>query len=218
MTGRAPPISAEWIDALAGTLDVFRSLVLEPRVVEAWSNASELHGYTVGGIAGHVLSLMVGLEQRVEAGPADIDVIPYRDWYGSALRSTEVHPGLIDVGEHLAAAGPETVAADLAAIGVQIGRCLRRTRRDFVIPLASVVGAGVRLDDFLRTRFVEITVHADDVGASTGVPRPDFAPPAWTLAAGVLTEIAGVRGDDADFVLAFSRPGRHPSDDRVAGA
>ena len=169
MTGPAPTIEGAWISALRRSLGVFGALVLEPRVRAVWSEESSLPGYTVGGIAGHVLSLMVGLQRRIEARDVGFEIIRYSEWYGSALSSREMHAGLIQVGEELATCGPLRLAADLEATGEGLAQCLRDSTTDFVIPLASFPGAGVRLDDFLRTRFVEITVHADDVAASVGL-------------------------------------------------
>ena len=212
MTGRAPKIEGEWISALRRSLGLFGALVLEPRVREVWSDESCLPGYTVGGIAGHVLSLMVGLQRRIEARDFEVETIRYSEWYGSALSSREMHAGLIRMGEELATRGPLRLAADLEATGEGLARCLRESTTDLVVPLASLPGAGVRLDDFLRTRFVEITVHADDVAASVGLGCPDFPATAWALAAEVLSETSGRQGAGARFVLTTSRPDRPRSD------
>jgi hypothetical protein len=61
-------IAGEWIAGLGESLAVFSALVLQRPVVDAWPSPSKLDGYTVGGIAGHVLSLMVGLQMRIETG------------------------------------------------------------------------------------------------------------------------------------------------------
>lgn len=216
VTDRSPTIAEEWITALSESLAVFGALVLERRVVEAWSAASVLPGYTMGGIAGHVLSLMMGLQRRIEAQEAEVHTIPYSDWYGTALASSESHAGLIQMGEELAARGPARLGADLRAVGETLAPSLSGARADRVIPLASVPGAGVRLDDFLRTRFVEIIVHADDVAVSVGIDCPTFPALAWTIAAGVVSETTTDVGGGAEFVLAASRPGRVPLSDHAS--
>lgn len=208
VTDRSPTIPQEWTAALREALGVFGELVLEPSVTAAWSHESDLPGYTVGGLAGHVVTLMVGLERRIESGGAPVTTIPYVSWYAPALSSGGGHAGLIEAGEEVAARGPAKVAAELQATGARLERRIRTASCDLVIPLASVPGAGVRLDDFLRTRFVEITVHADDIASSVGLPCPGFPPAAWALAAGVVSEAMQVEGSGAAFVLDATRPGR----------
>lgn len=88
MTDRSPTITEDWIAALQQSLGVFGALVLDDQVAAAWSESASLPGYTVGGIAGHVLSLMIGLQVRVEAQGADVETIPYSQWYGAALSTT----------------------------------------------------------------------------------------------------------------------------------
>jgi uncharacterized protein (TIGR03083 family) len=195
----------EWIDGLRDALGVFGALVVEPAVVESWSTPSALPGYTVGGIAGHVLSLIVGMEKRIESGTRDADAIPYTQWYGGALSGTAVDSRLISAGEELAAAGPKEVAASFVKAKERLPRFLRRTPRDFVVPLASVPGSGVVLTDFVRTRFVEIAVHGNDIAVSVGLPRPAFPPIAWTVAAEVVAETTRAHGAGADFVITMSR-------------
>lgn len=208
MASRSPAIDADWITALQQSLAVFRTLVLDSRVTQAWSDDGSLPEYSVGGIAGHVLSLMLGLQRRIDAPEVDVDTIPYSQWYGLALSSTERHAGLIEEGQKLATRGPVRLAADLEVAGEQLAQRLQSVRSDLTIPLASVPGKGVRLDDFLRTRFVEITVHGDDIAVSVELDTPGFPSMAWALAATVISETTSNEGEGAKFVLAASRSGR----------
>lgn len=196
------------IEALGESAVVFAGLVRAPAVVDGWTAPSALEGYTVGGIAGHVLSLFVGLQARLDSGPGSVSAVGLTDWYGQAL-APAVHTGLMEVGEDLAAAGPAAVADQLEQTGAELGDRLRAASPDVLIPLASFPGAGVPLDAFLRTRFVEIVVHADDVAASVGLPCPTFPSPAWSLAAGVITETVQPVGDDPAAILRVARPTRH---------
>ncbi|MBI2703935.1 MAG: hypothetical protein HYX32_01395 [Actinobacteria bacterium] len=65
------------------------------------------------------------------------------------------------------------------------------------------------MDDFLKTRFVEIIIHADDIAVSVGLDTPDFPATAWAAAAAVVSDTTTNEGEGAEFVLASSRPGRH---------
>lgn len=211
MSGDEPRLGEHWLVALEGAFRAFGKLIVHPTVVAAWTETSILVGYTVGGIAGHVLSLAVGLESRLETDPPAVEVIPYEDWYRvAALPSTvgTLHKGLIDAGEALASRGPERVNADLARVRGALLQRLREVPSDRTIPLASVPGAGVRLDDFLRTRFLELVVHADDIATSAGVTGPQLPVTAWAVAATVVAETSGVPGAGDEYVLRMCRPDR----------
>lgn len=202
----------EWLDALDDALRAFGDLVVSPSVAATWTNLSCLDGYTIGGIGGHVLSLVIGLQLRLEADhPEHVAVVHYEDWYRTAVVSAPdapLHTGLIEVGEKLAAQGPHHLGAELDRTSGTLISELRSARRDRPIPLASMPGAGVPLEDFTRTRFVEILVHADDIAASAGIACPRFSPTAWLIAASVVSETSGVSGAGPQYVLQTCRPGR----------
>ncbi len=208
MPSESPAVSERWTSTLKQSLNVFARLVREPQVRHAWTNSSTLPGYTVGGIAGHVLSLMLGLQQRLDSRPADVEVVPYDQWYGPALATKAQYDDLIEVGERLAARGPDRIANDLEVVGDQLAQTLKHTTSQVTIPLNSLPGKGVNLTDFLRTRFVEITVHGDDIAVSVDLDTPDFPATAWTIAASVISEQPPTNADDAAVVLAATRPGR----------
>lgn len=52
MTDPGGGIAEEWLEALAESLDVFERFVQDPQVMDAWTTASTLDGYTVGGNKG----------------------------------------------------------------------------------------------------------------------------------------------------------------------
>jgi hypothetical protein len=210
-----PPIPDAWLAALAASLEVFARLVEDPQVSHTWSTASNLDGYTAGGIAGHVLSLIEGLQGRLEAGAVEVRPISQADWYRSALAGGARHDALIAVGEALAEDGPAALAARLRSAADALVHALRHAPRDQLVPLASIPGAGVRLDEFVMTRFVEITVHADDIATVVGLPSPTFRALAWELGAQVMADVSGTAGEvaqrvgarsAADTVRAASRP------------
>lgn len=208
MTSDSRSIDPDWIEALQQSLAAFGTLVIDDRVSQAWANHSRLAGYTIGGIAGHVLSLMMGFQRRIEAPEVDVEIIPYLQWYGPAVSSNERHARLIEAGQVLASRGPDRLAADLELVAEQLGHTLRDATSDLAVPLASIPGKGVCLVDYLRTRFVEITVHGDDIAVSIELVVPAFPPMAWALAAGVISETTSTEGEGAEMVLAATRPGR----------
>lgn len=108
-------------------------------------------------------------------------------------------------------AGGRRRRSDLDATGVVFEERLRAATADLLIPLVSLPGAGVRLGDFLRTRFVELVVHADDIAASTrGRRYPEFPKLACERAESVVAETMAIDGErsGARSVLTAARPGR----------
>jgi hypothetical protein len=218
-SSRQERIAGEWIEALHTSLTGFGSLVVEDRVVAAWSDPSVLEGYSVGGIAGHVLGLMQRLHQvLVDDEPTDLEPIRYQDWYGAGPgewgQGSKLGHLLVRLGESAAEDGPHAVAARLASTTDALSAALNERRRDRLFPLASVPGSAVRLDDFLRTRFVEIIVHADDIAVSAGVPTPAFPRVAWQLAFSVLADAAAERDNRLGLMRTLTRPDRSPGQPR----
>ena len=139
-----------------------------------------------------MLGLMQALQYRLSSAEPVAEVIPYAAWYGGAFSDSDadLHSALIAFGEDAASSGPTGVVRDLEACASALERLLEGAAPECLIALASVKGnAAVRLDDFLRTRFVEITVHADDIASSVGVATPDFPAVAWELTIGVLAAL-----------------------------
>ena len=62
----------------------------------------------------------------------------------------------------------------------------------------------MRLDDYLVTRIVELTVHADDLSTSVGL-APTLPPAALASAVQALVDIARVRHGDLAVLRALSR-------------
>jgi len=195
VTDETALLRADLVDAFAESIAVFGELALDPLVGRSWTDPSPLAGYSVGGVVGHVLSLMVGFHHRLSAPVEAVDLIPYIEWYGPTLRSDQPHQDLIDMGEKLAGIGPHAVPAQLADVSGALIGALRAVPAGLAVPLRSRPGSGVGVEDFLRTRFVEVVVHANDLASGAGLPRPRFSELARAVVADVLAEAsAGVDG------------------------
>jgi hypothetical protein len=67
------------------------------------------------------------------------------------------------------------------------------------------------LGDFLRTRILELVVHADDLAVSVGVATPEFAPETFEIATCILARLAAKRHGQASLVRALARAERAPA-------
>lgn len=154
-------------------------LIARPEVVARWDEPSALEGMTVGALCAHL----------VRAAGA---VLAYLDRTDPATEPSATVPLLTPVTYfHAAIDSPiheqiKTVSATEASAGHPqvLARCrevVDEMRRRFATePSTRLVGAlGGRLltlDDFCRTRLIEVLLHLDDVAASVGVPRPETDP------------------------------------------
>ena len=160
-------------DALAAFLDAASTAlhVLErPELAERWRQDSVLPQLGAAALAGHLVRGMTTVEQYLDGPePAGAGFSAAR-YFHTVIRSADIndpaHQAIRDRGAEAAAGGPAALAGDA---GAALGRLSSR--------LAGV-GAGRRLrvagglvmtlDEYLRTRVVELVIHADDLAASLG--------------------------------------------------
>lgn len=191
----------------------FRTVVASHDVAAAWTRNSVLEGYTVGGIAGHVTGLLERLRQVLEQqGTAPLEVVRYTEWYG---RTAETRDGrstlerrLIEAGEAAASPGPDALIASFDTTKDRLRERLADADGSLIVPLASIPGAGVWLQDFVRTRIVELVVHTDDLNVSIGRSPHSHAQEVWDITLGVLAQLAAVRYPPVEVVRAFARTDR----------
>jgi len=117
------------------------------------------------------------------------------------------------VGERI-----KQVSADESSIGHQAtaARCVdiaaELTRRLADEPEDRLIGAlGGRmltLDDFCRTRLIEVLIHLDDLAVSVGEPRPDTNPLGMTIVIDIVSSIARHVHGDWKVIYALARSER----------
>lgn len=180
-----------------------------PPVVEAvaadWERPSALEGWTVGGLAGHfaraISTVVRYLDAAAPSGGTVVDAAGYFLYLDT--EDPALARGVLERGIEAGAAGPEAVA--------------RRAREDLVSVTTAVEGAAatrqvsvfgglvMSLDEYLRTRLVEIVVHHDDLVASVGRPLPALDDRAVEEALAVLVEMAERRHGAMPLVRALTR-------------
>lgn len=84
---------------------------------------------------------------------------------------------------------------------------------DRLLDLRPIVPIAIRLDDFLRTRVMELVVHADDLATSVGVDPPQPSASAATMAIESLMATARATHGDLAVIRALAR--RERSDANV---
>ena len=199
--------------ALLASLPPTAALLRDPAVAGAWSSPSDLPGYTVGGLSGHLVRAVGRLEQVLDLEPPTGEVAAFTDWYLANRFDTPADIDdtfaafLRDDGEELGQRGPEALADELDAVG---SRLAERLAREPAVRHVNAVRTTkpVRLVDYLESRVLEVVVHADDVATSVGIDPPEFEPVVLEVAAGFLLQLARARSGDLAVVRAMTRSQR----------
>jgi hypothetical protein len=205
------PLRQAYLFAAASAAD----LLADPAVAEAWTKPSALEGFTVGGLAGHLAGQVLFVPHTLELGTPAEAPIPLLDHYTrvtwiDAGVDAEVNVGIRETGERRSTAGAAALAAEVAATTRDLHTVLAAEPEDRVVqPPAGPWG--LRLDDFLVTRMMEIAVHSDDLAYSVGIPTPELAPSIVDPVLALLSALAARRHGTPALLRALTRAERAPA-------
>jgi len=193
------------VQAVEATIPLFASGALSTR----WEEPSVLPHFSVRGLAGHLLRAPTVVEAYLDGPPppARAPLITAAAYYVDALSDSDIegdaHTLVRARGEEAAAGGPSVVAGEWEAA------CERLRSRLATEPPNRRVQVYrnhvLLLDEYLRTRLVELCVHADDLAASLGVAPPALPEAATEVAIATLVEVARQRRGDLAVLRALTR-------------
>lgn len=160
------------VDAYLGAVDWLRSILGRSEVADAWPERSAVADYTVGGIAAHAVHGVLWLEQLLkDPEPAGLRRVTIVEFFGTnRVDGPDDHDSLSAslraAAEAFALAGASAVnAACTVSRDVLVG-LLKTASADQAVPVIRLAGGQVSLEDYLRTRVLEVVVHGDDVASS----------------------------------------------------
>ena len=167
-------------------------LVGRPEVARRWDEPSALDGMTVGALAAHLARQVTRVPEVLSSPVPDERPVPLIEHY---LRSAwaggdeDANRGIRERAAVDAAEGPkEALARALEALGTARADLPSEPAERWVRP--PWLAWNLSLEDYLRSRMLEIVVHSDDLAVSV-----DLEPPAWpeeviAPVLGVLTTLA----------------------------
>jgi len=199
--------------ALLAALPRAAALVRRPEVAAAWGRASDLPGYSVGGVAGHLVRATERMFGTLDGPDPDGDPVGFDAWYLANRMATAADLDeplarwLVDDGEELAAAGPEPTAAQLGAL---VATFRDRLAEEPAHRRVSVVRTEhpVPLRDYVASRLVEVVVHADDVATGAGLDDGGLGDDVVAAANAVIIEMAAARSGGRAVLRALTRSDR----------
>lgn len=202
----------ELLAAFVEATDGFSRLLDLPELAARWDEASALEGYTVGAVVGHVRSAVGWLEPLLDSPPpSDLRPIGLGKYYaGMKIETAQdaqkaIHLAVRDLSYDAAHKGPQANAQRFGALIERLCVRLADEHDDRVLDLRPLAPIAITLNDFLRTRVLEVVVHTDDLAASIGVVPPDPPPAAATVAIEVLIATARAARGDLAVVRALAR-------------
>ncbi|MFD6417135.1 maleylpyruvate isomerase N-terminal domain-containing protein [Streptomyces sp. NPDC060194] len=191
-------------------------LLATEQVAARWDTASVLDGMTVGGLAGHLARSVLQVEWFLDGEVGHGETVPAGRYYGRLAGTTrpdsDLNVGVRARGEETAAAGPSVVARDARDAHARLVTRLPAEPADRRVAIAHRPGEEMLLDEYLKTRCVELAVHLEDLALSADLP-PRVPTPCLAVAVTTLFSAARDRHGDQAVLHALARRER---DDREA--
>jgi hypothetical protein len=205
------------VDVFWSAFEAAAAVVASDEVRASWTTPSALDGYDVGGLVAHLFVATERtasvLEAEEPAGPGVV-VVDVAGFYGPnrmsspADRTAGLPAFLRDDGARRAAAGRDAVVDAFMELPRRLRPLLGAAAPDRLVPVVQVKGGAARLDDYLRTRVVELVVHTDDLLCSVALPAPELAEDVLDAVTSLFVELAVARAGGRGVLRGFARAER----------
>jgi hypothetical protein len=204
------------LTAFLGAAEQVEAVLASTAVAEHWDDPSALEGYTVAGLAGHLARGVLTVERYLDA-PAPPDATEATDAAGYITAVLGDHDP-VDSGFHqsVRARSLDTSRAGASALAREVGRARLALHERLDEPALGrrvevLQGVVITVEEYLRTRLVELVVHLDDLAVSVGQENSkDFPQDAYDEAAIVLVQVAARRHGALSVIRGLARRERHP--------
>jgi hypothetical protein len=177
--------------AFLAAAEVALPVVGLPHVRERWREPSALAEMSVGALAAHLVRAVTNVDRYLEAPPPPAGA--QEPLSGAAYFSPVTADLTSEINARVRTKSADEALLGPAAVTGQLARALERLRGR--LPgepeerqLRARGGELLSLDEYLRTRLVELTTHIDDLCVSLRRPTPDI--PGAAIAIDLLVEVA----------------------------
>lgn len=156
---------------------VAADLIAQPEVQQRWDEPSALVGMTVGALSAHLVratgATLAYLDRTDPTTVPEGELLTKATYFHAAIDSP-IHDRIKEVSAEEAAIGPAEMAHKAASVATLLAERLPAEPEDRLV--GALGDRMLTLDDFCRTRMIEIGVHIDDLANSVGVPTPELSP------------------------------------------
>ncbi|MCP2324202.1 heme-degrading monooxygenase HmoA [Hamadaea flava] len=191
------------------------SLLAHPAIAAAWDEPSAVKLHSVAGLAGHLAGQIFFAEKAIAWAEPEDDPISLADYYDRVDWIKEgpdspTHRRIRQGSAQAAEDGPAALAARVEAAVARLPQLLTETPTLRRVRLPTWQWA-LTLDDFLRTRLVELAVHLDDLAVSVGVATPRLPTEITDPVIDLLTRLAVRKHGPTPVLRALCRAERAPA-------
>lgn len=187
--------------------------MVRDEVTVRWDQPSVLEGMTVGALCAHLVraaGATLAYLDRTDRNARPDSVLLTPVTYFHAAIDSPIHERIKEVSAAEATAGSVNLAAKSAEIAAAMRNRFAEEPTDRLV--AALGGRMLSLDDFCRTRLIEVLLHLDDLATSVGLPCPDTSAAGRTIVVDVLVRIARMRHGDWEVLHALAREERRTVD------
>lgn len=195
-------------EAWAEAAGVAVRLLASPHVAGAWNEPSVLDGMTVAILASHMGRGLLQVTWFLDAPAPPAPTVTAAEYFarltGTTNPASTLNQGVQSRAAEVAASGPEALVAQLHDVMPATVPRVLAAPPERVIEVLHRPGEALLLDEYLRTRCVELAVHVEDLALSVGV---DVAVSDATraIAVNVLVAAARLRHGDVAVLRALAR-------------
>jgi hypothetical protein len=172
---------------------------------ERWNEPSVLPEFETGALAGHLARGVLTVHWYLDMPEPDPPTVSAGEYYAS-------HPSGdrdAEINQRVRARGAETAKGGWARLYLDVGRAAdhlaERLPNESAEHRIPALGRTLLLDEYLKTRIVEMVFHLDDLARSLELPTPEVAPEATRIAIQVLVDTARIRHGDRAVLNALAR-------------
>jgi hypothetical protein len=198
-------------DPLSRNGDCRGTALGDEAVEKGWAGTSVLPDFKVSGLAGHLARSVLQVEWYLDAELGNGQPITAAEYYaalaGVADPDSELNRAVRQRAKEVAVGGHRGRRAHGRRAGTTAGAPAAEPGERRVEALGRVL-----LDEYLKTRLVELTVHMDDLALSVGVSTPREPAEAYTVAIETLVRVATRRNGPLIVLRALSRAERQGAD------
>lgn len=205
-----PSMCAPFLDAARVVLD----LVDDDAVGAAWDRPSALEHLTVGALACHLAGQLASTEATLDHGVDAAGPVPVREhytkvaWRGASLEE-ETNRAIRESASTNSALGSAALRSSAHEAFDRLITRLPQLDGDTLVQPPWTTWS-LRLDDFLMTRLVELTVHLDDLAVSLHVEPSPLPESVQQPVRHLLVDLAAQRHGEVAVLRALTRSERAP--------
>jgi len=188
---------------------VAAALVTSAPVRNRWDDPSSLAGMTVGALAAHLVratgATLAYLDRTDVNTEPEGELLTPVSYFHAAVDSP-IHDPHKEVSADEATAGPDQVGSKAGEVAALLAERLPAEPEDRLV--GALGNRMLTLDDFCRTRMIEIGMHIDDLAHSVDMPTPELHPDVTAEIIDIVMGIARAQHGDWPIIHALARSER----------